>query len=123
MPDRSPKTLVIPGQGKRPTFEEVARVVLTGARCDLSVCVICLSPDTLVRWMAWLETLPGSVTLLDALNTNRATLKDWQTFLQNQTFDLTVLAGVEAELQARRLSVGYVKALVEAAPAGLVMVA
>ena len=52
----------------------------------------------LERWKSRLEDLSHPVTLLDVLNTNRATLEDWQTFLNAQPHDVTVLHGVQSEL-------------------------
>jgi hypothetical protein len=118
----STKSLAIPAPGKQPTFDEVTSIVLTGACFGLSVCVMCLTQEMLERWMGRLQAHPKSVTLLDVLNTNRATLADWKAFLGSQPHDITVLSGVQSELQAGQLSVGYLKALVEAVPAGLVMV-
>ncbi len=117
------KQLAIPASGKQPTFEEVANIVTVGALCELSVCVMCLSGEMLDYWLERLAHFPRRVTVLDVLNTNRATLKDWQSFLSQQHYDITVLHGAQAELQAGQLAPAYVTRLVEAVPAGLVMVA
>ncbi len=118
------KSLVLPAKGKQPTFDEVANIVLLSTFCNLSVCVMCLTQETLEHWMDWLNrSSSASVTLLDVLNTNCATLTDWKALLSSQSYDITVLSGAGAELQTNRLSVGYVKALVRAVPAGLVVVA
>lgn len=69
-----------------------------------------------------LEDLSHPVTLLDVLDTTRATLEDWQTGLSAQTCDITVLHGVQSELSANRISASYVTALVHAIPSGLVVV-
>jgi hypothetical protein len=60
---------------------------------------------------------------MDVLNTNRATLADWKELLGSHAYDVTVLHGANAELRAGHLSLGYVKALVDAVPAGLVVLA
>lgn len=123
-PIQATKALVIPIPGRQPTFEEVADIAIASAVvCGQSVCVLCLTQDVLERWTCRLEELTAPVTLLDVLNTNRATLADWEDFLSSQTSDITVLHGARSELQANRLSAGYVKALVDAIPSGLVMVA
>jgi hypothetical protein len=57
------------------------------------------------------------------LDSNRATLRDWQRYLRSQPNDLTILHGACAELQASRLSVSYVAALVDAVPRGVIVVA
>jgi hypothetical protein len=90
---------------------------------EQSVCVLCLTQELLERWMRELEQLSAPITLLDVLNTNRATLADWKEMLGSHAYDVTVLHGACAELRAGRLSVGYVKVLVDAVPSGLVMVA
>ncbi len=117
------KTLIVPARGKHPTFDEVTGIALTGALCGLSVCVLCLTQEMLERWMRRLDECSVPITLLDVLNTNRATLTDWQALLTSQPYDVTVLHGVQSELQANRLSVGYVKSLVDAVPSGMVIVA
>ena len=117
----SQKSLAIPAPGKQPTFDEVADIVLTGAHFELSSCVLCLAQEMLERWINRLDNSPAPVALLDVLNTNQATLTDWQMFLRRQVYDITVLSGALAEMQAGRLSPGYVQALVDAIPSGLVM--
>ncbi len=116
------KVLAIPTSGKQSAFDEVVDIALTGAFCGLSVCVMCLTEEMLERWSSRLEDLSHPVTLLDVLDTNRAILEDWQTFLSAQTRDITVLHGVQSELSANRISASYVTALVDAIPSGLVVV-
>jgi len=115
------KVLAVPASGKQPAFDEVVDIAFTGAFCGLSVCVVCLTEEMLERWRSRLEDLAHPVTLLDVLNTNRATLEDWQTFLSAQTHDITVLHGVQSELSANKTSASYVTALVDAIPSGLVV--
>lgn len=118
------KSLVIPAPGKRPSFDQVAAIALVGAiTCSQSVCVLCLTQDLLEHWMSQLEELPAPVMLLDVVGNNRATLKDWKKLLSSHACDLTILHGACAELRANRLSVGYVRALVDAVPSGFVMIA
>lgn len=124
LPPQATKSLAIPAPGSRPRFEQVAAIALMAAEiCGQSVCVLCLTQETLQRWICRLEKFSAPVTLLDVLNTNRATLADWKTLLSQQSYDVTILHGVHYELQADRLSVGYVKELVDAVPSGLVVVA
>jgi hypothetical protein len=117
------KSLAIPAPGRKPNFDDVAGIALTAALCNLSVCVLCLTQGMLGCWMRRLGDFSVPITLLDVLNTNRATLADWEVFLSGGSYDVIVLHGARVELQADRLSVGYVKALVDAVPSGLVMVA
>ena len=117
------KVLAIPTSGKQPAFDEVVDIALTGAFCGLSVCVMCLTEEMLDRWRSRLEDLSHPIILLDVLNTNRATLEDWQAFLNAQTHDVTALHGAQSELNANWISVSYVTALVDAIPSGLVVVA
>jgi hypothetical protein len=118
------KPLAIPAPGSRPRFEEVTAIALMAAEiCDQSVCVLCLTQETLQSWIRRLEEFSAPVILLDVLNTNRATLADWKALLSEQSYDVTILHDAQSELQANRLSVGYVKELVDAVPSGLVVVA
>ncbi|GAB4538451.1 MAG: hypothetical protein Kow0063_26280 [Anaerolineae bacterium] len=118
------KSLAIPAPGKRPGFDQVAAIALMGAiTCSQSVCVLCLTQELLERWLRRLEELPAPVTLLDVTGNNRATLKDWQELLGHHACDVTILHGACDELRVNRLSVGYVRALVEAVPSGLVVIA
>ena len=121
----STKSLIIPAKGKQPTFNEVANIVLTGAMCEMSVAVFCLTQELLSTWACRLEQSNFTVSLphLELLDLNHATLPDWQAFLGSQSYDMTVLHGAQAELRANQLSVEYVKALIDAAPSELVMVA
>jgi hypothetical protein len=119
---RSKKSLAVPVNGRVPSFEEVTGIIKLAVGFDLSVCVLCLNQPVLERWIDWSEEQTEPITLLDILNNNQATLSDWKDFLRNQSYDLTVLAGVKTELEAKRLSAGYVEALVKAVPSGLVMV-
>ena len=127
--DRNPhtpttKSLAIPAPGRKPTFEEVANIALVSATVgNQSVCVMCLTQEVLERWTCRLGEFPAPITLLDVLNTNRATLNDWKAFLSSQTYDITVLHGIQSEFRAKRMSVGYVKALINAVPLGLVVIA
>lgn len=113
------KVLAIPTSGKQSAFDEVVDIALTGAFCGLSVCVMCLTEEMLERWRSRLEDLSHPVTLLDVLNTNRATIGDWQTSLSAQTHGTTALHGMQSELSANRISASYVTALVDAIPSGL----
>ncbi len=116
--------MAIPAPGKQPVFEEIAGIALASALgCNQSVCVLCLTQEVLIRWTLRLEEFSAPVTVLDVLNTNRATLADWRDFLRDQAYDVTILHGAQSELQANRLSIGYVKALMDAVPSGLVVVA
>ena len=117
------KSLAIPAQTEPPSFEEVSAIALMGATiCGQAVCVLCLTQELLERWVCQLEELPAPITLLDVVDTNRATLADWKELLSRDTHDVTVLHGAYPELKAKRLSVGYVMALVDAVPSGLVII-
>jgi hypothetical protein len=123
-PLKATKSLAIPTPGIQPSFEEVATIAAMSATfCGQSVCVLCLTQEILERWMCQLAGHSASITLLDVLSTSRATLKDWTELLGSHDYDITVLHGACSELRARRISVGYVKALIDAVPSGLVMVA
>jgi len=122
-PPLSTKTLALPTTENQRTFEEIAGMILMDALLGSSVCVVCLTDELLARWLKRLDGYDVPITLLDALNSNWATLTDWRAFLGGQPHDVTLLHGVMAEMKANRLSLGYVKHLVEAVPAGLVVIA
>ena len=120
---RPAKSLALPVRGKSPTFTEVANIALTGALWGMSVCVICVTEDALAHWQHKGEEgspLPPSLHILDA---HRATLADWEGFLRGSVYDMIVFQGVQAGLQGGWLSLGYVRALVEAIPQGLILLA
>jgi hypothetical protein len=106
------KSLAIPAPGRKPNFDDVAGIALTAALCNLSVCVLCLTQGMLGCWMRRLGdfSVPISYSSVECR-------------LSGGSYDVIVLHGARVELQADRLSVGYVKALVDAVPSGLVMVA
>ena len=123
-PIQAAKSLAIPASGIQPSFQEVATIAVMGVTvCGQSVCVLCLTQELLERWMCHLAGHAASITLLDVLSTNRATLRDWTELLGSHNYDITVLHGACSELRAGRISVGYVKALIDAVPSGLVVIA
>jgi hypothetical protein len=123
-PIQATNSLAIPAPNRQPTFDEIAGIAVASAiLCGQSVCVLCLTHEILQGWIHQLEEFSAPVTLLDVLNTNRATLADWKALLSSQSYDVTILYGAQSELRTNRLSVGYVKVLVDAAPSGLVVIA
>lgn len=115
--------LALPKPGKTHTFEEIAAMARVNALCGYTVCVLCLNEAIHHTWLRKLDKWPAPITLLDVLDSNRATLTDWQRYLRSQPHDLTILHGATAELQANRLAVRYVAALVDAVPGGVIVVA
>ncbi len=123
VPTPPEKMLALPRPGAVHTFNDIANLVWVNILWHKSVAVLCLTQEILDLWLDWLERFPAELPSLDVLDLDRASLDDWQVFLSRQSYDLTVLHGVYIELAAGRLSVGYVKALVDAAPAGVVVLA
>ena len=118
------KWLALPTSGQPPGFDQVANLAAISLVYRLPVCVLCLTQEALDGWRQWSsDQLPAAVVGLDVLDTNQATLDDWQEFLSRQTYDLTVLGGAYAELQQGQVSVGYVTALVKAISGGVVVLA
>ncbi len=117
------KMLALPRSGKVHTFNDIANLVWVNVLWHKSVAVLCLTQEILNLWQEWLERFPAELPSLEVFDLDSAALSDWQFFLSRQSYDLTVLHGVYTELAADRLSVGYVKALVDAAPAGVVVLA
>lgn len=117
------KSLALPTTGQAPTFDQLVEIVLAAIACRLSVVVLCLTQAALDDWWNWPGRLAPALAAFDVLDANQAPLDDWQAFLSSQSYDLTVLHGVCAELQASVLSTGYVTALVDATPAGTIVLA
>jgi len=117
------KSVMLPSSDKHPSFEEVASIALTGALFGQTVSVICLSHGMLVRWMQRLAKTGIAIASLELFDITCTTLAEWKILLGSQPYDITVFHGVEPELRARRLTVGHLRALVEAVPSGLVLVA
>lgn len=115
------KSLALPSAGKPPTFNQVVEIVLAGIMCRLSIGVLCLTQAALDDWSNWPGLLTPSLAAFDVLDLNQAALPDWQAFLSSQSYDMTILHGACAELQANALSTAYVTALVNAAPAGTII--
>jgi len=119
------KSLAIPGKGTMPRFEDVFNIALIGTQFDLSVGVLCLTQEMLERWMRRLEEVTEEFPVAEPelLDANAATLEDWEAYLAEQTYNITVLSGARVELQESRISVDYVKTLVDAAPVGTIVLA
>jgi hypothetical protein len=117
------KSLALPTTGHPPTFDQLVEIILAAITCRFSVGVLCLTETALADWSNWPGRLTPSLATFDVLDLNQASLADWQSFLSSQSYDLTVLHGVCTELQASVLSTGYVTALVDAAPAGTIILA
>jgi len=122
-PTHIPKRLAIPASGECPDFGTVARLALNCALLGMQVCVMCFTQEVLDRWTGYSHPALSGIMLLDVLDCNRATLSDWKKMLQAHSLDLLVLHGATNELQARRLAVRYVTALVDAAAADMVVLA
>ncbi len=123
VPTPPAKMLALPRPGNSPAFNDMANLVWVNTLWNMSVGVLCLTQESLDLWTGWLERFPGGLPSLDVLDINQATLEDWRDFLPRQAYDLTILHGAYAELQAGRLAAGYIAALVQAAPAGVVVLA
>lgn len=117
------KSLASPTGGAPPTFNQIVEIVLAGIMCRLSVGVLCLSQAALDDWSNWPGRLSPSLARFDVLDGDQAALGDWQAFLSSQSYDMTILHGACAELQADRLATSYVTALVNAVPAGIIVLA
>lgn len=121
MQSNSKKMLAFPASSRAAQpFERISNIVLTGAYCGLSVCVLCFSGELLAQWQQQLAA-DSPVILLDLLNSNRATLADWKGYLRDQHYDLVVLHGVQSEMKKQQLSAGYVKLLTDAVSSGLII--
>ena len=118
-----PKQLAIPVSDKPHTIAELTDLALVSALFGLSVCVLCLSTDTLPAWQAWRERYPLPAGQLRVLAIDTRSLAEWGLFFDHHPFELVILPGATAELQAHRLSAAYLAELVELLPAEMVVVA
>lgn len=116
------KKLALPRSGQSPTFDDLANLVWVSTLWEMPVGILCLTQTSLGLWTGWLERLPTELPLVDVLDINQAPLTDWQAFLRNQSYDVTLLHGAYTELLANRLSLPYLTALVNAAPNGFIVV-
>lgn len=117
------KSLALPTGSQPPTLDEVVQTILAGVMCHLSVGVLCLAHLALDEWLDWPGRLLPSLARFDILDCDQATLSDWQTFLSSQSYDLIVLHGACAEMQAGQLAAHYVTALIDAVPSGVIVIA
>lgn len=111
------KTIAIPALGQQPAFQEIAEIMQVGAACDLSICILGLTPDIAAQWQAAVQIWPTKVVphLLEA---DIVTLTEWQTLHRTTPYDITLLHGLEAE----HISATYIEALLHAIPAGMVVI-
>jgi hypothetical protein len=117
------KILALPRPGRVHTFDDIANLVWVNVLWHKRAAILCLTQDILELWLDWLERFPAELPTLEVIDLDAATLGDWQSFLSRQSYDLTVLYGVCAELTADRISARYVGRLVEAVPGGVVVLA
>jgi hypothetical protein len=111
----------MPAGDEEVSFVAVASMAMMGVFCDLSVCVLCLRQDLLESWQQKLSKLPSD--RFDVHDLNRRTLSEWETFLAEREPDVTMFHGFHDEVRVRQLSADYLSALVDAVPAGTVIVA
>lgn len=118
-----PKQLALPVSDKPHTFAELSDLALISALFGLSVCVLCMTGDTLPAWHAWRERYPLPADQVRVFDVDKHTLADWDLFFDHHPFELVILPGATAELQAQRLSTAYLAELVERLPAEMVVLA
>ena len=120
---RSSCRIAVPPPGTVPTFEQVFGLALVGAHFEQSVLVIYMTERALNGWHDRLEEQARPVDGLDLLDGRFAWSVDWRAFFGRKRYDVIVLHGVLSALQTLSLPFSYVKRLVEAVPAGLVVLA
>ncbi len=117
------KKLAVPRRGSTYQFEDLTSLVWVSCLWNKSAGVLCLGRESLDRWTGWLERFPNGLPSVEVLDLDQATLADWQHFLRGRGYDTVILHGAYAELRAGRLSTGYLAGLIDAIPAGVVVVA
>ena len=119
----SSRRIAVPPPGAVPSFDQVFGLALVGAHFDQAVLVIYMTEQVLNGWQCRLEERAGPVDGLDLLDGRFAWSVDWKAFFGSKRYDVIVLHGVLSALQTLSLPFSYVKRLVEAVPAGLVVLA
>jgi len=66
-------------------FKEIVSIARLNALRGYAVCVLSLNAETHARWLSHVEGWSTPITLLDVLDSNRATLRDWQRYLRAAT--------------------------------------
>ena len=118
-----PKRLAVPTSGKIYTFDELAGLALVSALFGSSVCILCLTQEKLEPWQTWLDQLSDSNLPLQVLNANERTFEAWALFFSRHACQVMILSGAYTEIQAKQLSVEYLKAFVKAVPVEMIVLA
>lgn len=121
-PSRPNRRLLLPGPGRHPDFDEVARIATIAALFRQAVCVLCLDRATEEAWQRRPLPPESQAARLDILSYRCASPANWQHFLSRKAYDLVVFHGAEAALNAAQLTPMTLTWLVQAADAALVMV-
>ena len=117
------RSLAFAGMDAEPSFDTVARAASTAAIFDMSVQVLCLTHDQLVRWRRYVDELQIDTIDMSVRDLNRATLAEWRTAFGRRQTDMTVLAGFHAARNRQEISAEYANAFIDAVPEGLVVLA
>ena len=117
------KSLAVAKTDAEPSFDHVARAAATALICDMSVQVLCLTDEQLQRWRRHFSHASVASANLQIRDLNRATLAEWRTAVGQCRPDMTVLAGFHAARHRQEISAEYANALIDAVPAGLVVMA
>lgn len=121
-PVSQPKYLAIPQHGTRYKFEEITHLILISLCVDLTIKIVSFTEENLAQWQIWLNSFSPNANLLELFDANQATLEDCVEFLSRYPGDVVVFHGACSELWANQVSVGYLATLIEAVPAGVVMI-
>jgi len=118
-----PLQIAVPAPGRVPSFDGVFSLAVTSALFDQEVLVICMTEQVLTSWRLRLQQRARPVEGLALLDGRYAWSANWRAFFYSRAYDVTVLHGVHSALQDQSLPLSYTERLVDAVPAGLIVLA
>jgi hypothetical protein len=117
------RQIAVPAPGSIPSFDGVFSLALTSALLDGTVLVICMTEQVLTSWRRRLQQHARPVEGLALLDGRYAWSANWRAFFHSRAYDVTVLHGIRSGLQDQSLPLSYAERLVDAVPAGLIVLA
>ena len=119
----SPRQIAVPAPGLIPSFDDVFGLAVTSALFDQTVLVICTTEQVLTNWRRRLQERARPVAGLELLDGQFAWSANWRAFFCSRSYEITVLHGLRSAFQDQSLPLSYTRRLVDAVPAGLIVLA
>ncbi len=117
------RQVAVPAAGVVPGFDNVFSLALTAALFDQAVLVICMTDEAMMGWQQRLAERGRPVEGLTLLDGRFAWSVNWRAFFRMKCYDITVLHGIHAALADQTVPRSYADRLVDAVPAGLIVLA